>query len=83
MEKRLTPVKAIRAKCLDCSNQSAYEVTNCPIYHCPLYEYRFGHNPARKGLGGYFGRNNIEDEEILTEDISEEKSEVESVSENK
>lgn len=50
-EKRLTPVKAIRAKCLECSVGNVAEVRNCVIPTCPLYPYRMGHNPARAGLG--------------------------------
>lgn len=50
--KRLTPVRAIRLKCLDCSAGSSNEVKLCLIEDCPLYKYRFGKNPARKGLGG-------------------------------
>ena len=44
----LTPLKAIRAKCLDCSAGSANEVKLCVIPECPLYVYRFGKNPFRK-----------------------------------
>lgn len=40
-----TPIKAIRAKCLDCCNQQAYEVRLCEIKACPLHEYRMGHRP--------------------------------------
>lgn len=43
--KRLTPTKAIRAKCLDCCCGSAKEVRLCPIKKCPLYPYRFGKRP--------------------------------------
>ena len=46
MEK--SPLKAIRAKCLDCCCGSAYEVKNCVIYDCALYPFRMGHNPNRK-----------------------------------
>ena len=45
-------LKAIRAKCLDCCCGNVAEVTRCPCTDCPLYIYRDGHNPARKGLGG-------------------------------
>lgn len=38
----MTPLKAIRAKCLDCSGGSAKEVRECPAKDCPLYEYRSG-----------------------------------------
>lgn len=46
-----TPLRAIRLKCLDCSCGSAPEVRECPITECPLYYYRSGHNPKRKGTG--------------------------------
>lgn len=48
----MTPMKAIRAKCLDCSCGSAQEVRLCPVKDCPLYPYRFGKNPKRAGIGG-------------------------------
>lgn len=44
-EKKLTPMRAIRAKCLDCMCGSAYEVRLCPSTTCPLYIYRSGHRP--------------------------------------
>ena len=46
MEK--SPLKAIRAKCLECCCGSAYEVKNCVIHDCELYPFRMGHNPNRK-----------------------------------
>ncbi len=46
-----TPLRAIRLKCLDCSAGSAQEVRECPMEWCPLYYYRSGHNPKRKGIG--------------------------------
>ena len=48
---KMTPMRAIRAKCLDCSGWSAQEVRLCPAEHCPLHPYRSGHNPKRKGIG--------------------------------
>jgi hypothetical protein len=47
----MTPMKAIRAKCLDCCCGQSNEVRLCPISDCSLWPYRDGHNPARKGLG--------------------------------
>ena len=44
----LTPLKAIRAKCLDCSAWNAQEVRLCPIKTCALWPFRFGKTP--KGL---------------------------------
>ena len=49
--KSLTPLKAIRQHCLSC-NITAHEVKLCPCTDCPLFTYRFGKNPARKGIGG-------------------------------
>lgn len=42
------PVKAIREKCLECSNGSIREVELCPVTGCALYPFRFGKNPYRK-----------------------------------
>lgn len=43
--KKLTPLKAIREKCLDCSGDQSKEVRNCPIESCTLWPYRFGKRP--------------------------------------
>ncbi len=48
----LTPLKAIRQKCLECSGWVAPEVRRCEITNCALYPYRMGSNPERKGIGG-------------------------------
>lgn len=45
--KELTPIKAIRAKCLECCCDQVVEVRLCPSDDCPLWEYRMGHRPAR------------------------------------
>lgn len=45
---KLTPMKAIRRKCLDCSNGQHREVTCCPVKDCPLYVYRSGHRPKEE-----------------------------------
>lgn len=45
-----SPVKAIRAKCLECSCGKATEVRACPITDCPLFPFRFGKNPYRKPI---------------------------------
>lgn len=42
---KLTPMKAIRKKCLECCNGQVKEVRLCPIKSCALYEYRSGHRP--------------------------------------
>lgn len=45
---KLTPIKAIKAKCIDCSGGIRKEVELCTATECPLYEYRNGTNPNRK-----------------------------------
>ena len=49
-KKRLTPVKAIREKCLDCCCGSANEVKLCTIERCALWPYRFGKNPHHREM---------------------------------
>jgi hypothetical protein len=49
--KNITPVRAIKLKCLECSG-NAKEVKLCTMSDCPLFEYRLGTNPGRKGIGG-------------------------------
>ena len=45
MEKRLTPLKAIRAKCVDCCGSNTREVSACPVEKCPLWKFRAGKRP--------------------------------------
>lgn len=63
----MTPLKAIRQKCLDCCMGSAQEVKLCPIRDCALYPYRDGHNPNRKGIGN----KNPNTSGIVDESVSE------------
>lgn len=48
--KVLTPIKAIRAKCVDCCAGSVVEVRLCTAEKCPLYPYRHGHRPKEGNL---------------------------------
>ena len=43
--KKRSPMKVIRAKCLDCCCFQAAEVRDCPAKACPNWPYRFGTNP--------------------------------------
>ncbi len=47
--KEITPMKAIRQKCLDCSCGSSEEVKNCFAKKCPLYQFRFGYKLDENG----------------------------------
>ena len=46
-EKRISSLKAIRLKCLDCSCGSTNEAKLCPVTKCPLYPFREGRDPFR------------------------------------
>lgn len=39
--------KAIRAKCIECSNGSPKEVLECTVKKCALYPFRMGKDPFR------------------------------------
>ncbi len=67
MQKIKKPLKAIRAKCIDCCAGSMHEVRLCTATKCPLYDFRFGHNP-------YYGKTDNEDENE-TEDNGAETAE--------
>lgn len=41
----LTPIRAIRQKCIDCCGGSYKEVELCHLEDCPLFPYRFGKRP--------------------------------------
>lgn len=42
---KLTPMKAIRKKCLDCCCGQKLEVKLCTCKTCPLHAYRMGKRP--------------------------------------
>ena len=43
--KELTPMKAIRLRCLWCKDYSSGDVHSCGYKHCPLWPYRMGRKP--------------------------------------
>jgi hypothetical protein len=45
---RLTPMKAIRHKCLECRYWSSQEVSECASANCALLAFRFGKRPNAK-----------------------------------
>ena len=47
----MTPLRAIRKKCLDFCAGQASEVKLCPCIDCTLHPYRLGRNPALAGKG--------------------------------
>lgn len=45
----LTPIKAIRAKCMDCCCGNVAEVRRCTAEKCTLHPYRMGKRPKVYG----------------------------------
>lgn len=44
----MTPMQAIKAKCLDCNCGQVKEIKLCTETNCPLHAFRLGKNPNRK-----------------------------------
>lgn len=44
----MTPLEAIKEKCLDCCCGIKSEIDRCPVTKCALYEFRKGKNPYSK-----------------------------------
>ncbi|MBP3897147.1 MAG: hypothetical protein J6D57_04845 [Mogibacterium sp.] len=49
---KLTPIKAIRAKCVDCSGGELREIRECPMTKCPIWPYRMGKRPKEDAKDG-------------------------------
>jgi hypothetical protein len=49
-ERALTPLKAIRGRCLWCCLNSRMEVFLCPAKNCPLWPFRLGRGTKGQGL---------------------------------
>lgn len=45
MRINIRPLTSIRAKCRDCTCNNYNEITNCQIFDCALWPYRFGKRP--------------------------------------
>lgn len=48
MNDYITPIQAIRKKCLECSNGQYNEIRNCLIKTCPLYSFRVGETHIKR-----------------------------------
>jgi hypothetical protein len=44
----MSPLQAIRARCLDCCGYQEKEVALCPAVECPSWPFRIGTDPWRK-----------------------------------
>ena len=49
----MTPIKAIRAKCLDCCCCQHKEVRLCTVLRCPVWLYRMGRKPTEGDVAIY------------------------------
>ncbi len=47
--KKLTPIQAIRHKCLECQAKRYSLIRNCEEKDCPLHRFRLGRNPNYSG----------------------------------
>ena len=44
----MSPIEALRARCLDCCAGSAQQVAKCMALRCPSWPFRMGKSPWRK-----------------------------------
>ena len=50
MNQILTPIKAMREKCKDCTGHQLLEIRECRIKICALWPYRMGKRPRYEDL---------------------------------
>ena len=50
-----SPIKAIRARCVDCCGGVVGEVRKCTALRCPLWPFRIGKNPFHGKARGQHG----------------------------
>ena len=57
-----TPIKSIRAYCIECQGGSFKEVRLCTLRDCPLYAYRMGKRPSQETMDTIeeYSKNNRE-----------------------
>ena len=48
--RRMSPLHALRLRCIDCSGDSATEVRMCTAVRCPAWPFRMGTNPWRASV---------------------------------
>ncbi len=64
-----TPLKSVRKHCLECSGHQPKEVRLCTVTKCPLYPFRLGTNPNRKGMGGSFKKTIVSLEKSVKQEV--------------
>lgn len=71
----ISPLQAIRSKCLDCTGHQYNEIKSCPVLDCPLWMFRLGIHPFTKRnqsnpflCKSYFtGKQNTPSEQLIQE----------------
>jgi hypothetical protein len=48
--KHIGPLRAIRLQCLECTCWSELEISSCQSSNCPLFPFRFGYDPSKRGM---------------------------------
>ncbi|WP_281930905.1 hypothetical protein [Roseibium album] len=66
--KRMSPMQAIRAKCLDCSVGQPSEVRLCEAVNCSLWPFRAGQHPYKSAKR----KNTVQEEDLRQEEGSAE-----------
>lgn len=61
------PVKVFRKFCVQCMNGQTSLIAGCTSTNCKIYPYRFGRNPNRSGVGGFFSQTGRESVKIKAE----------------
>jgi len=64
--KEVTPMKAIRQKCLDCSCGQLSEIRECPIKNCALYNFRMGYKTDENGKRKKRELTEVEKEKLIS-----------------
>lgn len=75
--RRLTPIRAIRKYCIQCSG-SQKAPRHCVSQECPLFVFRLGKNPKRVGIGGRGNKKdfgNLSSQNLCKNSIVEETNE--------
>ena len=73
VNKRISPLKAIRLKCLDCTGGEVLQIKTCPAIDCPLWKFRLGIHPfTEKNSKNPFlepknfeGKENMEAQQVI------------------
>jgi len=70
--RKLSPLKAIKIHCLDCSGGMRKEVAKCLVTDCAMYPFRLGKNTNQRGIGRVKNAgSSVDDHDGMAPDHSE------------